>query len=357
MVGVGDNPQAYNDVLGVSMRYIVKLIPLIAVLALCSGCNSSAIDELLDTAEVLIDEPERRTIDVNRMGVNAFVNDGRFGTISGQFSEVRDTLGLGFIRVLFNWGDDVQASPGSSPDFSFYDDILSNVPAGIDVLIVVTGIPSWMSDSANWVGGNPRLTFVELWVKPVIERYGGNSAIVGFQIWNEPNMESNPENTVLSMVGSPTNYLELLTAAYGMVKANAPSKLVVTAATTSINQNYPGSVNYNRDLRNAGAESFADIWAIHYYGRQFENVVRDDGVADFLGGVTLPIWITESGAQGVNNQLPYAEQVWPFLRSEIPGIVRIYYYKFDTESSADYGLRTLDANFPVSDLYVHLRDR
>jgi hypothetical protein len=87
--------------------------------------------------------------------------------------------------------------------------------------------------------------------------------------------------------------------------------------------------------------------------------VRGGGVADFLNGLPKPIWITESGAQGVNSQLEYGERVWPFLTDKIPGIERIYQYQFAEATPADvtYGLRNLSGDLPVSDLYVHLRDR
>jgi len=86
--------------------------------------------------------------------------------------------------------------------------------------------------------------------------------------------------------------------------------------------------------------------------------VQKDGVADFLNSLSKPIWITESGIQG-SEQLPYVETVWPFLREKVSGIDRIYYYQYANPGSAtnNYGMRTTDAQFPVSDLYVFLRDR
>lgn len=319
-----------------------------------SACNSSVVEDVIDTIDV-----ERRPINTARVGVNAFVNDGRFGSIRSQLLEVRDTLRLSFIRVLFDWNDDIQSSPSAEPDFSFYDAIIAGVPSGIDVLVIITGVPSWMDNSSNWVNNNPRLTFSEKWVRSVVARYAGNGSIMGFQIWNEPNQNSNPENSTLNLTNSPENYVELLASAYGIVKDLAPSKRVVSAATTAINQNYPESLDYNRGMRDAGATSFADVWAIHYYGKQYENVTRPGGVADFLNGLPQPIWVTESGAQGVDSQLEYAERTWPFILDEIPGIQRIYQYQF-TEASppeSTYGLRNLSADLPVSDLYVFLRDR
>jgi hypothetical protein len=330
---------------------------LLAVVLVCliAACNSSAVKDAID----LIEGVPRKDIDTTRLGTNAFVNDPRFGTISEQFLRIRDTLRLNFVRVLFEWNDGVQASPNASPNFSFYDQILDNVPAGMDVLVIVTGIPSWMSNSANWVENNPRTTFAERYARRIFQRYGNHPRVVGFQIWNEPNMSVNSQNVTLGFVNSPENYVEMLARSYSLAKSLAPSKLVLNAATTAINQDFPQTLDYNRGMRDAGAQSFVDRWAIHYYGRQFENVITSGGVQDFLNGLSKGIWVTESGAQGVNSQLEYGERVWPFLRDRIPGIERIYQYQFaePTDPAVTYGLLNLSQNAPVSDLYIWLRDR
>lgn len=319
------------------------------------GCSSSSVDDALD----IIDGPERKPIDTSILGTNAFVNDARFGSISRQFLEVRDTLKLRYVRVLFAWNDDVQSSPDAPPNFSFYDAILDEMPAGLEALVVITGIPSWMRDSANWPSGDPRSAFVERWVRRVVARYGTNPKVVGWEIWNEPNIPSDPDTATLELRDNPENYVELLARAYSVAKDIAPSKLVLNGATTAINQNFPGTLNYNRQMRDAGALSFTDRWNIHYYGQQFENVVRDGGVEDFLNGLGKGVWITESGAQGVNNQLRYGEETWPFLQERIPSIERIYQYQFTEASDATstHGLRNLNGAMPISDLYVFLRDR
>jgi hypothetical protein len=336
-------------------KVITQLMFSIIVLAGLASCNSGGISDVIDVG---INEPDRKQIDTNNLGVNAFVNDGRFGSISSQFLEVRDTLRLKYVRILFAWSNEVQGSPNTPPNFSFYDDIAASLPPGVEALVVITGIPNWMQDPANWQDGNPRTTFAERWVRPVVTRYATNSRIVGWEIWNEPNV-ANFENNTMGFANSPENYVELLARSYSLSKDIVPAKLVLNAATTAINQNYPDSLNYNRGMRDVSAISFTDRWNIHYYGKQYENVVRNGGVADFLNGLTKPIWITETGAQGVNRQLEYAQRVWPFLVEKIPGIERIYQYQFTdaTPSDVTYGLKNLSPDFPVSDLYIHLRDR
>lgn len=319
------------------------------------GCNNSDIEDAIDDGQDLIDGgPERKTIDTSRLGVNAFVNDGRFGGISAQFGEVRDTLRLSHVRILFNWDDAVQGSASSNPNFSFYDSIVSSIPDGVSAFAVLTGVPSWVPP-----GAEGRSAFVNQFVRRIANRYKSNGRLIGFQVWNEPNMLSNPDNQLLDIAQNPENYVDLLANAHSTIKSIAPNKLVINAATTAINQNFPETLDYNQRMVDAGIESFLDRYAVHYYGRQFENLVRNGGVADFLNARGAPKWVTESGAQGVNSQLPYGEQVWPYLIEKIPGIERIYVYQSTeaTPSDTTYGLKNLSSDFPVSDLYVWLRDR
>lgn len=331
-----------------------KIFVGLVCLVVFASCGSSSVDDAIDLAQGI----PRKTIDRTCLGINAFLNDTRFGSAESQAREVRDTLKLNEVRLLFAWNDGVQSAPGADPDFSFYDSLLAALPSGMRAIIVLTGLPGWMNESDNWIDGNPRQTFVERWVRPVARRYGGSRKVVGWEIWNEPNMLSDPDNSTLVIATSPENYVEMLAAASSVIRDVAPGKSVINAATTAINQNFPGSLDYNRAMRDAGALSFVDRYAVHYYGRQFENVLGDGRVAEFLNGLDKPIVVTESGAQGVNEQLAYGEQVWPFLIERIPGIERIYIYQFteSSPSSVTYGLRNLDADAPVSDLYVYLRD-
>jgi hypothetical protein len=341
------------------MSTIIKTFALMTALFGLACGSSNDVDEALELVdEDVIDAADlpRRPVDYSRMGVNSFGNDPAFGTPEQQFLEVKQTLGLSYLRLLFAWNDSVQPRPNTAPNFAFYDDLEQALPEGTDALVVLTGLPSWMIEQSNWLEGNPRTTFVERWVRRVVRRYQGNARIIGWQIWNEPNTSNNPDNVLLELPASAANYVEMLARAHSVIRDIAPGKTVVNAATTAINQNYPDTLNYNRAMRDAGAQNFTDVWAMHYYGTQYENVVRSNGVADFLNGLGGVVWVTESGRQGLTNQLAYVEETWPFLREKIPGIARIYYYQHTEAVSAEttYGLRNIER---VSDLFIALRDR
>lgn len=301
----------------------------------------------------------RRPIPYSLLAINAFVNESRFGTIRSQFREVNSTLGIKKVRVLLAWNDQVQPTPNATPSFGFYDQIINSLPVGTEALVILTGVPSWMKDSKNWLGGNSRATFAELWVKKVVARYAKKGRVGAFQIWNEPNNPDFKENLTLDVLTKPENYIELLAFSYSAVKSAAPRKLVVSGATTAIAQNFPATLDYNKSMVKAGALSFTDIYAIHYYGKSVERVLLPGGVAEFVNALTKPVWVTETGAQGVNKQLEYAERIFAFLKANMPGIARIYIYQFteSTPAATTYGLRNLTPGASVSDLYINLRNR
>jgi Cellulase (glycosyl hydrolase family 5) len=319
----------------------------VVLLSICLSCNSSDVKNAVDLA----DGVPRKDIDRGYLAINAFANDSQFGTPSEQFTQVRDQLGITRVRLLFAWNNQVQPTRVSEPDYGFYDFILSSLPQNMQAIVVLTDVPTWVSELPN-----PRQAFATEWVRKVVNRYGGDSRIEGFQIWNEPNDLNNVNNTRVGVVGQPANYVELLAASANEVKDGPGSKLVISASTTAINQNYPDSLDYYKDIRDAGAEQFVDVWGVHYYGTQYENVLRNGGVKDFLNALQKPIWVTESGETGFNKQLEYAETAWPFLIDNIEGLQRIYIYQYAENSAAanTYGLRNPDQANSVSDLYIFL---
>lgn len=288
----------------------------------------------------------RKSLNLAKTGVNAFVNDPQFGSVRSQLAEVRNRLGIKYIRVLFAWNNDVQPSASAPVNYSFYDDIAKSIPTGVSALVILTGLPDWARNSP---ASEARDLFIEGWVKPSVLRYKSNSRITAFQIWNEPNDLSNPDNATMGY-DQPLNYLETITASSNFIKKHSPRKLVVNAATTAIAQNYPKTLNYNKALLSAGITKVIDRFAIHYYGDNHQNVILPNGVKETMALVKIPIWVTESGKQGAGKQRDYAERVWPFLSKNIPGIERFYYYQFteNTPASRTYGLRYPNG---ISDLY------
>jgi len=338
---------------GMSKAKVRLVFLAVMALGLFGGCSDTK-----DLIELALDGPDRKTIDTSRLGVNNFFVDSEFGSISDQYLEIRDVLGIKSIRLLFAWTTAVQPSPNVAPNYSFFDNIIAALPPGIDVIIVLSHTPDWMFDPSNWINGNPRQTWAERWVRPTVTRYANTPGILGWEIFNEQDVVTVASDVVLEIT-EPANYIELLAFSSNVIRNVDPARLVILGATRSIQQNFPTTLDYNKDMQDLGAEAFIDVWNIHYYGKRFESVITSSGVKDFLNAISKNIWITESGEQGPNSQLGYVEEVWPFLRSKIGGIDRIYYFEYGSTVPIEqnFGLRTTNAEFPVSDLYVHLRER
>ena len=330
------------------------LVGLLLLLASIGGIGCDAQD-LLDVA---LDPPKRKPIDTSIVGVNNFFVLDEFGSIEDQFLEIRDKLGIKFVRILFAWTDGVQSGPNAPLNYSFYDRIVESIPPGMDVVIVLAHTPTWITNPANWIENNPRITFALEWVRPTVRRYANNPRIIGWELWNEPDLTVVASDAALE-VTIPEKYAELIAYSTNEVRRGDPGKLVVMGATRSIQQQFPTTLRFNKTLKDLGLEDMVDVWNVHYYGSNYESVVTTNGIRDFLNSLKIPIWITESGEQGPNKQLAYVETAWPFLKEKIPGIARFYYYEFASNAPIDqnYGLRTGDPALPVSDLYVYLRDR
>lgn len=336
----------------------MKLGKSVAILSLLFILtNLQACDDAKDLISLALSPPGREPIQKELVGVNNFFVDREFGTIDEQYQDISKNLNLKFIRVLFAWTDAVQPSPNSPINYSFYDDIASRVPPGVDILVVLAHTPQWFTNQATWSDPNPRKAWIEQWLKPTVQRYRNTPGIIGFEIFNEPDIIILPQDEVLGLQ-NVDNYFEMLSEGYLASKTIAPTKLAIMTATTSIQQNFPNTLNYNKRLRDLGADGFTDVWNIHYYSSSFETIITSNGVGDFLNGIPKPIWVTESGKTNPTEQLAYVETAWPFLKKRISNIERFYYYQYGETGPIEqnYGLRTTDPQFPVSDLYVHLRD-
>ncbi|MCS6894454.1 MAG: glycoside hydrolase family 5 protein, partial [Deltaproteobacteria bacterium] len=319
-----------------------------------TGCQ---IDETTKKAKAIVDKPPRKTIPYKLLALNAFFNDPRFGSLYYQVTDVLRNLKLNRLRVLIRWDDKAHPSPEMRPNFALLEEILNSLPQDAKVLIVTTGTPTWMSDSSNWLSENPRKTFIELWFKPLIQFLFTRTQVEAIQIWNEPNDMDQVENRIMAFKDSG-KYFELLKACSEFLKSSGQQIRILNGATTAINQGGHGALNYNKELVKLGAHHLVDAWAIHFYGMQFERVFKNGGVADVLKRVKKPLWITESGARGINNQLEYGERVWPFLAENFEFLARIYIYTYTEDAPSDqtYGLRNLSTR-PYSDLYLHLLER
>lgn len=294
--------------------------------------------------EFIINEPDRKPIDKSLVGLNNFFNQP-FGSNVEQFNEIVNGLGIRDIRVLLAADESAFPSPGVY-NFTFIDNIIKQAPPGVRFLVVISHSPDWVANSDD-----PVQAWFDNIFKPSFTHLSKFSNVIGVEVWNEPNMIFLP-NEKRFQFDKPENYFRLLQLTYPWAKEKSPHTLVLNAATTSINQDYPDSFNYNKELVELGALSLTDIWNVHLYGDKFAII---EEIAHWLDNLEKTIWVTESGKQG-GNQLEYVERVWTFLLSEVK-IDKFYYYETYGAGQDSFALRALDRDPEYTDLYLNLSER
>ena len=158
-------------------------------------------------------------------------------------------------------------------------------------------------------------------VRPKLGGLGpGGTGRIAFQILNEP----------VGFVGLPPEVYvhEVLAPCVQDLREMGPDVIVVAAAEAG-NKDGPPRM---RAMLEAGLEGVCDRIAYHVYSRDVIPMLSDN--------VKQIVWITESGARGTANHLPWVRDVFPQIRQQIGDVLRIFFFDlFDTERG---GYRVLD---------------
>lgn len=279
--------------------------------------------------------------------VNEFVDNPK-GDPPAQGNDIRSTINVRHVRTTFFFDETFLAAEDSSPDFSRFDVIVASIPADADLLPILAYAPRWLANRGDW-----KQVFIDRYVIPVLDRFGDDGRIVGWEIWNEPDGFCNGRTAPPGVLDcSPEDYVDLVRRVAPEIRKRSKA-LVVGAATTSINQSFPDHLDFNREMVADGLLALIDVYNFHWFGRQLEKLAF--GIKDFLDGTGKRVWCTESGDQGVTNQLEHAKDVFPVLKDQVKRLERIYIFTyFDGVGPADtFGLVAADGT--ESDLYQFLR--
>jgi len=291
------------------------------------------------------------------LGLNAFANERVFGSIRSQYREAVNVLKIPRVRILFSWNDQIQANSDAPPFWGFYDEIIRSLPRGSRAIIVVTGLPSWARNK-----GDPlyrQSLFLNDWFRKVLSRYGRISSIEGFQLWNEPNDKNNLDNEFLGFSDNPEQFVRF-TQSGRLIQENFNIRTkLISAAPTSIIQNFPQTANYFKSMLDSGLQDTVDIISLHFYGESIERLLATNIITAQILRLTKPLWITESGIKGADNQEQYARRLWPYLFSIFPSLKRIYIYQFTDSLPSDqtFGIRSGSDGKTYSGLYYYLRNQ
>lgn len=317
---------------------LIKSFFLIILLTISIGCDHAK------QLEFIINEPDRKPIDKSLIGLNNFFNQP-FGSISDQYNEIVNGLGIRDVRILLAADNGFAPAPGVL-NFGFIDSIIKQAPPGVRFLVVISHSPDWVSNSSD-----PVTTWVDNIFLPSYAHVSKYSNVIGVEVWNEPNMIF-LSNEVSFGLDEPENYFRMLQRAYSAAKKINNHILVLNAASTSITQKFPDSFNYNKTLVELGAANYTDIWNIHLYG---DDYVALDEVGNWLRDLNKPIWVTESGKQG-GRQQEYVERVWTFLLGEVK-IDKFYYYETYGVGKNSFALRAKERDPEYTDLYLNLAEK
>ena len=135
---------------------------------------------------------------------------------------------------------------------------------------------------------------------------------IAFQVLNEP----------VHFLGIPADVYvrDFLSPCYAELKAESPNVIVVSAAEVG---NVDGAGRM-RSMLEAGLEGACDRIAYHVYSRQ--------AIPLLSGNVRGLVWVTESGAVGTAQHLPWVRDTFPEIAAGIPDVSRIFYYQlFDRD--------------------------
>lgn len=296
-----------------------------------------------------------KNIDMKRMGMNAFFNTniftpkGGLGEIQSQFADIAMNVKTTNIRILLNWNDSIQKNIKSKPNFSFYDTIFQTCYDNYKLIPVINGCPTWNKDSDTTKNLN---NFLEKWVFPCLERYGHSEKVLGFQIGNEINTAMFHDNTVYGFVNSPEIYVNV----FGAIRKQIdPSIKLISSPTTSIIQNYPNTLKYNKTLRSLQIDEIADYYAFNYYGNSIIPACWFGGAIDFLNSLKCPVICTEFGSDNPSKHVDYFFKYGSFFQKNIKKLELTCWYQYDgSGSTASYGLHMGDG--AVSPLYDLLKN-
>lgn len=178
------------------------------------------------------------------------------------------TKGLGFnwLKQQVEWKR-FEASQGAY-DWGALDAIAGPANAnGLNVLFSVVGAPGWAREAGYdaGVGGPPADPATYAAFMGALAGHFCGSSVKALEVWNEENLHYEWGNKPLN----PQEYVNLLAAAYGAIKAACPSMWVISGAPTPAGNNAPYAMDdftYLEEMFKAGANNYLDAVGAHPSG-------------------------------------------------------------------------------------------
>jgi polysaccharide biosynthesis protein PslG len=198
----------------------------------------------------------------------------------GYFNAVRNNLGLDWVKMQVSWKD-VEPVQGQR-DFAKLDLALASQQTfNMNMMLSIVAAPDWAREAgANLDREGPPANnqhFVDF-LRALVQRYPGQ--IHAIEIWNEQNLD----REWMSTRGlSAENYVALLQAAHGAIKAIDPNIIVISGALAPTGFDDETAVNdfrYMQQMIDAGLLQYTDCVGAHHNGYNISPLVAWDAVPD-----------------------------------------------------------------------------
>jgi hypothetical protein len=243
------------------------------------------------------------------------------------------------VRLFIPWAG-VEATQGQL-DWTAIDKTVNSAAArGLAVVGIVNSTPAWaVAPGGQYLSSRPASPAVYAdFVGKVASRYLGK--ISALEIWNEPNAV-----TFYTPKPDAAGYVDLLRAAYPVVKSIDPSITVIGGVLGSIVDFGDIAINpvtYTRQMYAAGAKGYFDAFSFHpyHYSLKFSDgvTVANSPVQQLIqmrlimvenGDGNKKIWSTEYGepasSGGIAQQTAYVTDMLTKWQ-ELPYVGPMYIY-------------------------------
>ncbi len=219
------------------------------------------------------------------------------GDYSYSMRQVRDHLGLGWVKQQVRW-EDVHPERDGELRWYLYDPVVDAAhELGLKVMLSIVDAPRWTRSylPENVLAAPPDdLTLYADFLGDVVERYEGK--IHAIEVWNEQNL-NREWDTAEGL--SAQRYVEMLRLSYQAIKSRDPGIVVITGAlsptgVTGTDPNNPNRYLYMDDylylqqMIDADLLDYADCVGVHHNGINLPpnvswNEGYDDPTAQFRG--------------------------------------------------------------------------
>jgi hypothetical protein len=166
--------------------------------------------------------------------------------------QAADTTALGghWVRMFATWPDLEPQRGVYAPNWlASYETTIRALPPGTKVILDVVGTPKWETGSSNEHTPPARPADYAALLGMLAQRYG--RMVTAYEIWNEEDASAWWANP------NPGAYVELLKAAYPVIKAADPAATVVMGGLTG--NDYP----FLEGVYQAGGKGYFDVVAVH----------------------------------------------------------------------------------------------